>query len=118
MQDLKLSAPCPDLFDFHPARDVIYNLPMPYGPLQPDDVALRTLARHKIESRVLPCGPATLWAGHGDGQACILCGMPIAGRQVIYEVEFRGHPTLCFHIACHAAWQLECAEEQASGSLG
>ena len=82
---------------------------MPFGPHNPDDLSLREMARCKIETRKLPCAhQAHLYAGHGGGEMCAVCDFPIVPRQVLYEVELE-LASFYFHLACHAAWQLECA---------
>ena len=75
---------------------------------EPDDLPLREMARSKIEAKLLPCAHQVhLYAGHGDGEMCAVCDCPIAPPQVLYEVVTE-LASFYFHLACHAAWQLEC----------
>jgi hypothetical protein len=83
---------------------------MPYGPQSPDDPDLRILARNKIDAQALPCiSGERLWASHGKGETCAVCDKTIEPRHVLYEVEAGGSTTIQFHLACHAAWVLECS---------
>lgn len=82
----------------------------PYGPQSPDDPDLRSLARDKIASKALPCvADERLWAGHGKGETCAVCDKEIEPRHVLYEIEAGKSGTIQFHLACHAAWRLECS---------
>lgn len=52
--------------------------------------------------------PSRVWAGHGEGHACVACGRPIAHADVEYELLFTGNPhdrTVRLHRACYSAWQ-------------
>ena len=83
----------------------------PYGPQKPDSELLREQVRTRIASGALPqIAPARLFAGYGDNQTCDVCGRSISLAQILYEVELTQRAlrkTLYFHLACHAAWQLE-----------
>jgi hypothetical protein len=47
---------------------------------------------------------------YGDGAQCDLCDQPIAGDKIEYDVTLpRSDKRLRFYIACHFAWQRECA---------
>jgi len=86
----------------------------PYGPQKPDDEALRQQVRTRIASGTLPRAvPHRLFGGHGANQPCVVCGEKISPTEVLYEVELdtgaERKTLLFFHLACHAAWQLEVA---------
>jgi hypothetical protein len=85
-----------------------------YGPQKPDSELLREQVRTRIDSGALPqVAPARLLAGYGENQPCALCGQPITPTQVEYDVELNygaERKTLHFHLACHAAWQLEISD--------
>jgi|GEM_PF-917307 len=84
---------------------------MPCGSRKTDIGDLRAAAREKIAAGELPSlAPLQLYAGHGEGQSCALCGAEVEPQDVLYEVEMSQGGTLWFHLACHAAWQLECVQ--------
>lgn len=91
----------------------------PYGPQKPDSELLREQVRTRIASGALPqVAPARLFGGYGTNQTCDVCGQPISPTQIVYEVELtqggsKGR-TLHFHLACHAAWQLEVSDPSAA----
>ena len=90
----------------------------PYGPQKPDSELLRDQVRARIASGALPLAtPARLFGGYGANETCDVCGRPIAPAHILYEVELNGvePKTLRFHLACHAAWQLEVSGEGAGG---
>ncbi len=81
----------------------------PYGPYPPDSAPLRAIARRKIESKALPCASGVqLCAERGGGESCSVCEREIIPSHILYEIEFAEAPVLRVHLACHAAWQLEC----------
>ena len=52
--------------------------------------------------------PLRMWASHGTGARCHLCGMPIEARDIEYEVELAppGNPIgLHFHFNCYRVWE-------------
>jgi len=75
---------------------------------------LRTLARERIAKGELPGEQALreralrMWGGYGTGRLCSLCGEPVQGGQIEFEVE-SGQHSLIFHLVCQSVWQLECA---------
>jgi len=83
----------------------------PYGPEKPDSRRLRGQVRARIAAGELPRAvSARLFAGYGADQTCVVCGQSISPTQITYEVELilgADRRTLDFHLACHAAWQLE-----------
>ena len=91
----------------------------PDGPHTPDSELLREQVRTRIASGALPqVAPAHLFGGHGDNQTCDVCSRPILPTQILYEVELieggvKGR-VLHFHLACHAAWQLEVSDPGAA----
>ena len=82
---------------------------MPHGPRIPDD-RLRALARERIADGRLPMiFSHSIEAGHGSGAPCCLCEERIESQHIEYDVtDPRDDRQLCFHMACHAIWQLEC----------
>jgi hypothetical protein len=89
----------------------------------PRELYLRRTARECLESGRLPrMHSQCIWGGYGRGDVCSLCGEPIGSTEVEFEVpepedvtvhDDYGHTApgtaFRFHIACHAVWQLECA---------
>lgn len=71
---------------------------------------LRQRARELLESGALPPHePKAIFGGHGEGHQCSLCGCPVDSSEM--EFEFAVDSTIYrFHLACHTAWQSECAE--------
>ena len=79
------------------------------------DAALRRSVRERIRHGRLPLvRPEQVIAGYGSGRLCAACDRPITDAQTEYEVEdCASGSALCFHLACHGVWQLECAEASA-----
>jgi hypothetical protein len=76
-------------------------------PLTPDERALHTLARERIQKGELPDqAPKSSWAGNGGGDPCALCGKRIGRQEVKYEVQDSADRVFLFHLRCHAIWQL------------
>jgi len=72
---------------------------------------LRLMAARMIGSGSLPVAIShRLYAGMGRGLPCGVCGQRIESEQVEYEVPDPrgGGGSICFHLRCHSAWQLEC----------
>ena len=76
--------------------------------------SLREKAREAIRTGKLPNRPPDgTWGGPGLGEACVICGQPLAPDGLELEIEFiRGQDapardTYHVHIRCFAAWQLE-----------
>ena len=53
----------------------------------------------------------SIYAGYGRRDSCEVCELPIEPEEVQYDViEPSGtEGRLHFHLACHSAWQGECA---------
>jgi len=83
---------------------------MPSEPLLPES-ELRSRVLQRIENGRLPLMLSTrIDAGYGAGDRCDLCDQPIAADKVEYDVtDPDSGKRLYFHIACHFAWQRECA---------
>ena len=75
-----------------------------------DDV-LRLCVRERLKDGRLPAMvPSQVYASAGSGHTCVACDQPIKTDQVEYEFnDYRDGKRLCFHLACHAVWQMECA---------
>jgi hypothetical protein len=77
----------------------------------PDEQALRALARAKLDRGDLPTQrEMRLWAGPGANLPCALCERPIARGDVEYELQFpAGHALKVWHLhrVCYAVWELE-----------
>jgi len=88
----------------------------PYGAHRPDSEPLREQVRARIASGARPRDASVrLFGGYGDNQLCAVCGGTISPTQVLYEIDFHTgaeRKSLQFHLACHAAWQLEIAAAQ------
>ena len=88
---------------------------------------LRRLAREAIGAARVPAGrPKGTWGGNGTGTVCDICGLPIPGHEIEFEVEFsqeadRTH-SYHLHSQCFAAWEFERhafeADEQQARSNG
>ena len=78
----------------------------------PDEMALRLLAKHKIETGTLPrMAPETAFAGKGCGLPCSLCERPIAASDYEFEYAHNGGGEVPrFHFRCQAIWHLVLAE--------
>ena len=83
---------------------------MPTEPVLPES-ELRACVLQRIEDGRLPVMLSTrIDAGYGAGDWCDLCDQLIAADKVEYDVtEPDSGKRLHFHIACHMAWQRECA---------
>jgi hypothetical protein len=77
---------------------------------------LEHTARERLASGELPrVQTECIWGGYGRGHPCSLCGEPIRSTQVEFEVPKLADGAvgvLRFHIPCHEAWQLECAQSE------
>ena len=82
---------------------------MPTEPVLPEsELSCRVLQR--IEDGRLPIMlSATIYAGYGQGARCDLCDEPITVNKIEYDDIDSTGKRLHFHIACHLAWQRECA---------
>jgi hypothetical protein len=84
---------------------------VPTEPVLPES-ELRARVLQRLEDGRLPLMLSTnINAGYGDGAPCVLCDLPIAPDKVEYDVTVPqpGQRRLRFHLACHLAWQRECA---------
>ena len=83
---------------------------MPTEPVLPE-AELRSLAVERIEDGRLPLALSTrIDAGYGAGGTCVLCDQTISSEKIEYDVvDPRTKRRLSFHLACHLAWQRECA---------
>jgi hypothetical protein len=82
---------------------------MPTEPVLPES-ELRSRAVERIEDGRLPLVlSTTIYAGYGQDVQCDLCDQPIARDKIEYDVTAGNDKRLHFHIACHFAWQRECA---------
>jgi hypothetical protein len=71
------------------------------------DEDVRGTVRERLASGDLFPVPREVWAGHGTGHACIVCGRPISSVEI--ENEIVGPPTARAHLACYSIWQQESA---------
>jgi hypothetical protein len=72
---------------------------------------LRQRARELLKLGALPTDePSTLLGGNGEGQNCSLCGCPVESSEMEFEFSV-GTTVYRFHLACHTAWQSECADD-------
>jgi hypothetical protein len=84
---------------------------MPTEPVLPMK-ELHARALKRIADGRLPLALSThIDAGYGAGVQCDLCDQPIAADKIEYDVADRSTgKSLHFHLACHMAWQRECAQ--------
>ena len=83
---------------------------MPIEPVLPmSELHSRVLKR--IDDGRLPLALSTqIDARYGVGVRCDLCDQPIATDKIEYDViDQASGKSLRFHLACHLAWQRECA---------
>jgi len=87
---------------------------MPHGPRLSLD--LRSMARDRIHDGRLPVlFSMVIAARYGMAADCSVCAKPIEQHRVRYaEEDLRDGGSLLFHLACHAAWQLECLQHMAT----
>ena len=83
---------------------------MPNEPVLPES-ELHSRVLQRIEASRLPLDLSTnILAGEGAGVQCDLCDQVITADKIEYDVtDPRSGRCLRFHIACHLAWQRECA---------
>ena len=83
---------------------------MPTEPVL-SETELRSRVLQRMEDGRLPLILSTrIDAGYGAGDRCDLCDQPIVADKVEYDVtDPDSGKRLYFHIACHFAWQRECA---------
>jgi hypothetical protein len=81
------------------------------GSGDPDvESALRTTVRRLLASGALwPIDGSVQWASYGSGNACYVCGRPIAPSQIEYEVDDGGLQRPACHFARFVAWHEESA---------
>jgi hypothetical protein len=66
---------------------------------------VRGTVRERLASGDLFPVPREVWAGHGSGHVCVVCGRPISSAEV--ENEIAGPTTVRAHVACYSIWQQE-----------
>ena len=78
--------------------------------LTESELRLRVLRRIR-KGRLPVMLSTTIKAGYGQGVRCDVCDQLIARDNVEYDVftDRRSRERLHFHLACHTAWQRECA---------
>ena len=83
---------------------------MPHEPVLPESELL-SRALKRIEDGRLPLALLDhIDAGYGGGLRCDLCDQVIGADKIEYEITDPGSDKLLhFHMACHLAWQRECA---------
>ena len=70
--------------------------------------SLADLVRDKLNAGALPYDePVKVWAGHGSGQPCAVCGKPVVPAEVEYEPQYDAGPPIRFHTECHHVWEAE-----------
>ncbi len=71
-------------------------------------VSLAQVVRTKLTAGSLaPLRSKVAWAGNGSGKACGVCGKPVSGSEVEYEVEQGGRRATGCHFACFVVWKEE-----------
>lgn len=78
-----------------------------------EDGLLHRKARDAIRAGMLPREQqVSTWGGPGSGASCAVCGSPVSGDGLGFELEFQdaqGRFELRYvHIPCFAAWDREC----------
>jgi hypothetical protein len=104
-------------------------------PHMSDESTLHSMARQAIRAGSMPARAAQrMWGGRGSGVRCSICGQPVAGEEVEYELQFAPDPddpephTRHLHVRCLAAWEFEreslegaaplCGETQSAAANG
>lgn len=87
---------------------------MPQGPRL--SLNLRSMAGERIRDGRLPVKfSLVVDAVYGAGASCSVCEHPIEQHRVRYEeADAQNGESMMFHLACHAAWQLECLKHMAT----
>ena len=72
-----------------------------------DDERVRALVRARLSTGMLwPVDGSFSWSGCGRGKACAVCGSPVGGVEVEYEVEGPDGPVVA-HLVCFFVWHGE-----------
>ena len=80
-------------------------------PLTNEEKSLFALAQEYVANGRLPrTAPRFIWAGRGTGATCKLCALTIEPRHVEYELTGSDGVMVCFHMRCHAIWQLAASD--------
>jgi hypothetical protein len=80
--------------------------------------SVRAIVRTLLASGALwPIRGKVTWAGYGSGQACCVCGKPVNGSQVEYEVDDGSRKLPGCHFACFVAWHEESETFNGDGQL-
>jgi hypothetical protein len=71
----------------------------------------REAVRRALTAGTLPSdGPVKIWAGHGSGKTCVVCGRMLTPQDVEYGLEFATRPAVTLDQHCHALWEEERAK--------
>ena len=73
------------------------------GDSELNEIARALLMRGDLD----PIRGTVAWAGRGSGKICCVCGKPVNGSDVEYEIEQSGRRTPGCHLPCFLAWQDE-----------
>jgi hypothetical protein len=71
-----------------------------------DDERVRATVRSRLSTGALWPVNGRLWAGHGRGMACVVCGSPIGATEVEYETEGPDGRAVA-HLVCFTMWHRE-----------
>lgn len=70
--------------------------------------SVRRTVRILLASGALsPLRGRVMWAGHGSGHACYVCGAPVGRAEVEYEVDDGRPKMMGCHFACFVVWHEE-----------
>jgi hypothetical protein len=79
-----------------------------------DDSTIQAKDRAVVDAANLPSRhPDRMWAGRGAGKRCAVCGVPVTGDEVEYELEYARDgddpaPDMYhIHVRCLPAWASE-----------
>jgi hypothetical protein len=91
---------------------------MPAEPVLPDGELRFRVLQLIADGRLPVMLSTTICAGYGRGFLCEVCAQPIGEDKIEYDVTLPGSDKcLHFHIACHFAWQRECARNPKADKL-
>ena len=76
-----------------------------------NDESLRLLTREAIRSGMIPNRrPERVWGGPGGNERCSICNGTVGQLGLFLEFMPNRGEEYPVHIACFAAWKLECQE--------
>jgi hypothetical protein len=73
-----------------------------------EHLALDVMVRAMLTvGSLVPLRSKIVWAGHGSGKACCVCGKPVNDSEIEYQADEGGSQAVGCHLACFKVWQDE-----------